>query len=116
MPRPSKRKLQSRTAAATWRKKTRLQSTESRDAEPPTFAEPAIPEIQDSEPLALHPPSDSDSNTESDGGMPVTWPEWSEAEGEEQEQESESEECTATEKVVQTLGHLLRGGRRRKVC
>ena len=75
MPRPSKRKLQSRTAAATWRKKTRLQSTESRDAEPPTFAEPAIPEIQDSEPLALHSPSDSYTNTGSDGGMPGTWPE-----------------------------------------
>ena len=97
MPRPSMRKLQSRTAAATWHKKTRLQSTESRDAEPPTFAEPAIPEIQDSEPLALHSPSDSDSNTGSDGGMPGTWPKWIEAEDEEQEQDSESEECRATE-------------------
>ena len=54
MTRPSKRKLQSRTAAA-WSKKARFQSTESRDAEPPTFAElptfaePAIPELQDSE-------------------------------------------------------------------
>ena len=68
MPRPSKRKLQSRTAAATWHKKTQLQSDELRDAEPPTFAELAILEIQDSEPLALHPPSDS--YTGSDGGMP----------------------------------------------
>ena len=98
-----KRKLQSRTAAATWRKEIRFQSTESRDSEPPTFAEPAISEIQYSEPLALHSPSDSDSNTGSDGGMPGAWPEWSEAEDE--EQESESEECRATEKVVQTLWH-----------
>ena len=104
MTRPSKRKLQSRTAAATWRKTIRLQSTESRDAESPTFAEPAIPEIQDSEPLALHSPSDSDSNTGSDGGMPGTWPELSEAEDEQQEQRGNGEECRATETVVRTLG------------
>ena len=89
MTRPSKRKVQSGTAAATWRKKAWPQSTQSRDAEPPTFVEPAILEIQDSEPLALHPPNDSGSNTGSDGGMPDAWPEW-EADDEEQEQESKS--------------------------
>ena len=89
-------------------------TAESGDADPPTFAEPALPGIQDSEPP--NPPSGSDTgsnglgNTESGGSIPGAWLEWSEAEGE--EQESRSEKCRAMGEqrgVVQTLGQPAAG-------
>ena len=56
-----------------------------RNAEPPPSAEPAVFEIPDSKGRDSVEQLSSGSDSGCEGGMPSTWPEWSDAEDELQE-------------------------------
>ena len=82
MPYPSKKKLQTRDAR---RKETQPHAAGPRSAEPPPSAEPAVFEIPDSKGRDSDEQLSSGSDSGCEGGMPSTWPEWSDAEDELQE-------------------------------